>query len=715
MNIVTGGANTVTYNYANNQIVATVQAGTTDDQLATMINTQLGSLFSATGSGGGHVATAQNGLVMFTAATGNNGGVIDPSATYTTIAGLITNATNSPITATATGTTAQKAMTVSNFTQSATLGSVNAGLPSDLNNGIQLFGGANASTLPVTFVNNGNNQTLGVSLTTNTNTNGFSTAYVQGANANSTVQITAKNQGTQYDGITVTYNQSANDKSVVYNASAKTITVNNNFTGGVTAAQVVTQINNALSGAGGLFTASVLGGGAGGGNVTAGASGTTSGGNQYSGLVVNLATDSNGSITSTAANVISAINASTQLQNLGISAANLGSSTGAGLVTTGSTSFTQPGLSQANGYAQGTTVNQGGVNSEMTVTAKNSGSLYNNVGVVFVNDNTITAHGGEYAQYNASTKQLQIHIDSGVSTLNDVLANFNSTKDATDSALFSLAAVGTGAGVLYSTDTGTLTGGVTTTGSATGGVALAGNFDANEVVGTGLTLTSTGYGSNQFVAAQAIQGTFQTTNSAGQTSNRDTGSDVDVRINGIQAVGNGLQASIDTPSLAMSFNVGSTVASGTTLNFNVTGGGAQFQLGPDATSAQQARIGIGSVSTASLGGAAGLLYQLQSGGSLSLANNVDGAAQVANEAISQVADMSGRLGAFQSTTLETNINSLNSTLANLTSAKSDITDADFATETSNLERAQILQQSGMTVLSLADSAPKQILTLLQNA
>jgi flagellin len=313
------------------------------------------------------------------------------------------------------------------------------------------------------------------------------------------------------------------------------------------------------------------------------------------------------------------------------------------------------------------------------VTAKNSGSLYNNVGVVFVNDNTITAHGGEYAQYNASTKQLQIHIDSGVSTLNDVLANFNSTKDATDSALFSLAAVGTGAGVLYSTDTGTLTGGVTTTGSATGGVALAGNFDANEVVGTGLTLTSTGYGSNQFVAAQAIQGTFQTTNSAGQTSNRDTGSDVDVRINGIQAVGNGLQASID------------------------------------ATSAQQARIGIGSVSTASLGGAAGLLYQLQSGGSLSLANNVDGAAQVANEAISQVADMSGRLGAFQSTTLETNINSLNSTLANLTSAKSDITDADFATETSNLERAQILQQSGMTVLSLADSAPKQILTLLQNA
>jgi flagellin len=259
-----------------------------------------------------------------------------------------------------------------------------------------------------------------------------------------------------------------------------------------------------------------------------------------------------------------------------------------------------------------------------------------------------------------------------------------------------------------------LTGGVVNGGSATGGVALAGNFDANQVVGNGLTLTSTGYGSNQFVAAQAVQGSFQTTNSAGQTTDRDTGSDVNVLINGMQAVGSGLQASIDNPNLSLNFNVGNTVASGTTLNFNITGGGAQFQLGPDVTSGQQARIGIASVSTANLGGTTGLLDELQSGGDMSLTNNVDGAAQICDEAISQVADMSGRLGAFQSTTLDTNVNSLNTTLANLTSAKSDITDADFAAETASLEQAQILQQSGLTVLSIANAAPKQVLTLLQN-
>jgi len=188
-----------------------------------------------------------------------------------------------------------------------------------------------------------------------------------------------------------------------------------------------------------------------------------------------------------------------------------------------------------------------------------------------------------------------------------------------------------------------------------------------------------------------------------------------LRINGIQAVGNGLQASINSANLAMNFNVGSAVTSGTTLNFNIIGGGAQFQLGPEVSSNQQARIVIGSVSTASLGGTSGLLYQLQSGGNKSLTNSVDGAAQIADQAISQVADMSGRLGAFQSTTLASNINSLNATLANLTTAKSNVTDADFATETANLQRAQILQQSGLTVLGLANAAPRQILTLLQNA
>ncbi len=712
------GANNVNYNYATNTITANVNVSvghTTDDALATLINNQLGSLFTAAGSGGAHnVAVQASPGVAVTNSDGTDGGTLDASDIYSTIAGLITNATNSPVTATALGTAGQQASVVIPFTQNATYGSVNAGLPSDLNNGIQFLGGQNATTLPVTFVNNGDNQTLGVSLTANTATGGYSTAYVQGGAANSTIQVTANNQGTQYDGITVKYAQSATDTSVVYDANAKTITVNNNFNGGaVTAAMVITQINSALgTGAGKLFTASAVGAST--GDVTAGLSGTTSGGNQNTGIVVSLGTDANGNVTSTAADVINAINSSTQLQTLGISASNLGTSTGKGLVTAGSTSFAPAGITQTNGYASGTTINQGGTNAQMTVTATNGGGLYNNVGVVFVND--VKTQGSEYAVYDASTKQLQIHIDSGTSTLNNVLQNFNATSSPTAAGLFTLtaAAGSNGTGVLYSTDTGTLSGGVVNQGVNTGGVALAGNFDANQVVGTGLTLTSTGYGSDQFVSAQAVQGSFQTTNSAGQNADRDTGSNVSVLINGMQAVGKGLQASINNPNLSLSFNVVSTVAAGSALKFNIIGGGAQFQLGPDVTSAQQVRLGINNVSTASLGGVSGLLYELQSGGDKSLTNNVNGAAQICDQAITQVADMSGRLGAFQSTTLNTNANALASTLANLTSAKSNITDADFAAETAALEQAQILQQSGLTVLSVANAAPKQILTLLQN-
>jgi flagellin len=111
----------------------------------------------------------------------------------------------------------------------------------------------------------------------------------------------------------------------------------------------------------------------------------------------------------------------------------------------------------------------------------------------------------------------------------------------------------------------------------------------------------------------------------------------------------------------------------------------------------------------------GSLYELQTGGSLSLANNPNGAANVVNEALNDITSLRGRLGAFQSTTLQTNINTLQSTLSNLTSAQSNIQDADFAVETADLTRAQILVQAGTQVLTIANQNPQNVLTLLKNA
>jgi flagellin len=127
---------------------------------------------------------------------------------------------------------------------------------------------------------------------------------------------------------------------------------------------------------------------------------------------------------------------------------------------------------------------------------------------------------------------------------------------------------------------------------------------------------------------------------------------------------------------------------------------------------QQARIGVASLNTARLGGSSGKLYQLQSGGSADLATDPNTATLIVDEAINKVTSLRGRLGAFQKTTLETNIATLNDTLANLTEAESSIRDADFAAESAKLTRAQILTQSTTSVLAIANSNPQNVLALL---
>jgi flagellin len=62
--------------------------------------------------------------------------------------------------------------------------------------------------------------------------------------------------------------------------------------------------------------------------------------------------------------------------------------------------------------------------------------------------------------------------------------------------------------------------------------------------------------------------------------------------------------------------------------------------------------------------------------------------------------------------LDTNRRSLQAAVENLSASRSVILDADFAVETSELTRAQILQSSGTTVLSLANQQAQSVLQLL---
>ncbi len=81
-------------------------------------------------------------------------------------------------------------------------------------------------------------------------------------------------------------------------------------------------------------------------------------------------------------------------------------------------------------------------------------------------------------------------------------------------------------------------------------------------------------------------------------------------------------------------------------------------------------------------------------------------------AIDSVSSARAELGAIQ-TRFEKSIENIDSMNENLTAARGRIIDADFASETANLSRAQILQQAGTAMVAQANQLPQQVLSLLK--
>jgi flagellin len=82
-----------------------------------------------------------------------------------------------------------------------------------------------------------------------------------------------------------------------------------------------------------------------------------------------------------------------------------------------------------------------------------------------------------------------------------------------------------------------------------------------------------------------------------------------------------------------------------------------------------------------------------------------------DNAIGQVASQRADLGAIQNR-MESTVSNLQVTSENLNAANSRIQDADFAAETAELQRTNVLQQAGISVLAQANAAGQQVLSLL---
>ncbi|MBJ2135967.1 flagellin FliC [Paraglaciecola chathamensis] len=95
-------------------------------------------------------------------------------------------------------------------------------------------------------------------------------------------------------------------------------------------------------------------------------------------------------------------------------------------------------------------------------------------------------------------------------------------------------------------------------------------------------------------------------------------------------------------------------------------------------------------------------------------DTVDGASaalQAISEAISVVGGVRADLGALQNR-FQSTIRNLSNISENISSARSRIRDTDFAAETAELTRNQIIQQASLSVLSQANQAPQTALSLL---
>nr|UNP53947.1 chimeric FliC [synthetic construct] len=86
--------------------------------------------------------------------------------------------------------------------------------------------------------------------------------------------------------------------------------------------------------------------------------------------------------------------------------------------------------------------------------------------------------------------------------------------------------------------------------------------------------------------------------------------------------------------------------------------------------------------------------------------------QKIDAALAQVDTLRSDLGAVQNR-FNSAITNLGNTVNNLTSVRSRIEDSDYATEVSNMSRAQILQQAGTSVLAQANQVPQNVLSLLR--
>src|SRR5450830_31595 len=251
--------------------------------------------------------------------------------------------------------------------------------------------------------------------------------------------------------------------------------------------------------------------------------------------------------------------------------------------------------------------------------------------------------------------------------------------------------------------TGTAGAGTTTSAAAlptsTAGGYAAGTFkvngvDVGDIADGG---TAQGQGANTAAAINKISGKTGVTATADSLTGAITLSAADGR-DIVLANGSSATGVVDATGLAVGTTTSSVTLQSGNANGIVVGGKNDKFAGLHAYEGQKAAntTSTNSVSTVDV----------------STASGAQAALGTIDAALSSVNSSKAALGAYQNR-FSAVVSNLQATSENLSASRSRIQDADFASETANLTRGQILQQAGTAMLAQANSLPNGVLSLLR--
>jgi flagellin len=252
------------------------------------------------------------------------------------------------------------------------------------------------------------------------------------------------------------------------------------------------------------------------------------------------------------------------------------------------------------------------------------------------------------------------------------------------------------------------------------------SLDFASVTATGYTMSvnSTAIFTNYDGGATALTGTAfvaavnANSSASGVTASFDSGTN---RVTLSASDGRDVVVSQTAATAALGMGLGLTTGTNNTTNDALTAITAANNVAVANTFKGTVRltaadsVTVGGATPARVGFVAGSLALGNSAlnsASVTTVSNANTAITRVDAALSSVSTLRSSLGAIQSR-FESTITNLQTTTENLSASRSRILDADFAAETANLTKAQILQQAGTAILAQANAVPQNVLALLR--